>query len=68
MIVKMKTRVDVPYGYYCDKCNAVDDTTSKKICYCSITKRRLQLTPSGRLLKTDECFSEIKQCLMTGGK
>lgn len=68
MIVKMKTRVDVPYGYYCDKCRAVDDETSKTYCYCKITGRRLQLTPHGRLLKTDECFREIKSHLMNGGK
>ena len=67
MIVKMKTRVDVPYGYYCDKCRAAETSKSGN-CYCKITGRRLQITPRGRTLKTDECFSETKAHLMNGGK
>lgn len=67
MIVKMKTRVDVPYGYYCDKCSATE-TLKSGICYCKITGQRLQTTPCGRMLKTDECFSETKAHLMNGGK
>ena len=65
MRVKMKKLVNVPYGYYCEKCSAKKISNERP--YCVITGLFLQQTPQGKCLKTDECFKEIKLHLKNGG-
>ena len=64
MHVKMKTLVDVPYGFYCEKCGAKRISNGRN--YCVITGLFLERTPQGRCLKTEECFKEIKSHLAKG--
>lgn len=71
MYIEMKKCVDVPYGFYCEGCNAIGKETDlqKKetgILYCEVNGERIAKTKDGKLIKTNTCFAAIRNHLRNG--
>lgn len=69
MYIDMIKSVNVPYGYYCKDCSECKISGPKYADhskYCNITGEFLEKSKDGNYLKTDVCFSAIRNALKEG--
>ncbi len=70
MFIEMKKPVDVPKNLFCEGCSAKKYNEINEDFYCEVTGEILKRVAdgSGKHIKTNTCFTEVRNHLIYRGK